>query len=84
VADDNKSLLKKKDTLKTKFIMEKLVFSQDMKQFIYTIKSRNKYCVHNQNENEERKRISFRGNQYSFDEDFEFYEYQIIIGQIDI
>ena len=84
MADDNKSLLKKKDTLKTKFILEKLVFSQDMKQFIYTIKSRNKYCVHNQNENEERKRISFRGNQYSFDEDFEFYEYQIIIGQIDI
>lgn len=39
------------------------------------IKSKNKYCVHNQNENEERKRISFKGNQYSFDEDFEFYEY---------
>ena len=64
--------------------MEKLVLSQDMKQFIYTIKSKNKYCVHNQNENEEKKSISFRGNQYSFDEDFEFYEYQIIIGQIDI
>jgi hypothetical protein len=42
--------------------MEKLVLSQDLKQFIYMIKSKNKYCVHNKNENEERKRISFKGN----------------------
>ena len=69
--------------LKVKFQMEKMCFCEGLRNFVHIIKYKKKHFVKRNNIGEVIK-IFYKNNYYAFEEDFEFYDYEIVIGQLDV
>ena len=69
--------------VKVRFAGERLVVSGDGKCFIYVIKFKKKHYAR-RNERDEVIRTYYRGAWRSFEDDFEYYDYEVCIGQLDI
>ena len=73
---------KAKKNMKVKFIFDKLVLSQDSKSFVQIIKYKKKHYMQ-KNDIGETIKIFYKDKYYAFEEDFEFFDYEIVIGQVD-
>lgn len=60
---------------------EKLTFSQDYKSFIHVTKTLKTHTVQRDNAGESAKTL-YKGVYRAFEEDFEYYDYEISIGQV--
>lgn len=68
---------------KSRFEFEKFVISEDNKSFIYVIKYRKKHFVR-KNSLGEIIRTFYRGKYFAFEEDFEYFDYEIKIGSLEM
>ena len=58
-----------------------MAFSQDYKCFVHVVKYKKKYIAQKDSLGE-RIKISYKNGFASFEEDFEYYDYEISIGQV--
>lgn len=70
-------------SLKVKFQLEKMCLCEGLRNFIHIIKYKKKHFVKRNNIGEVIK-ILYKNNYYAFEEDFEFFDYEIVIGQLDV
>lgn len=69
--------------IKTKFQMEKVLISEDQQTFVHIIKYKKKYSVR-KNELGEIIKFYYRGQYLLFEEEFEFFDYQITFGHLNL
>lgn len=66
-------------SLRVSFQLEKMCICEGLRNFIHIIKYKKKHYV-KRNKLGEVIKILYKNNYYAFEEDFEFFDYEIVIG----
>lgn len=69
--------------LRVKCQLEQLGLSEDLRSFIHIIKYKQVHKVQRDKHGDVVK-VFYQGDWHAFEEDFEFYDYEIVIGQLDV